>query len=424
MRARWHHLILICTAFLLIGCDAESMVNISESVAQAESSEDSSESTIYHSSLCTSGTKEDRLSCLLSQYHSESGAYGSLIYIVDAQGNSYQATNGTIQKGEEIPPTINDTFRAGEISELFTALALVRYANMQDNFTLDDYASSHLPDAFNNEENLSNIQNVLISTLLKHRSGYADYVDFQGDAYFSNPTESYSLDSLLESFYTAEENYDYISLGTTFALHESTLFYPGNAFFHSSINYYLAGEILKEVNGTDSLETIFSDTLDDLNSSMYEYTALQINNTHYPTGSTLDDMHFYGYTKHNDNTYDITGSSPSFFGAAGAIVTNAHDLMNLTRFLNSAQFQSTSFYNSNLEQFDSTNDMDIGYGYGIKEIEGRYIGQDGLVPGFRSFAYYDSQSALNIVIASNFTKGFDGGIDGIALMKKAVEIFE
>lgn len=105
-------------------------------------------------------------------------------------------------------------------------------------------------------------------------------------------------------------------------------------------------------------------------------------------------------------------------------MTNAHDLMNLTRFINSAQFQSSDFYNTGLMQFETTNDTHIGYGYGIKEIEERYIGQDGLVPGFRSFAYYDSQSALNVVIVSNYTDGFTGGIDGIALMKKAVEIFE
>jgi Tol biopolymer transport system component len=197
----------------------------------------------------------------------------SVIVFVSAGDKEYVATGGARR------PTGSQRFRVGSVTKTFTAtivLELVEEGTLRLGSTLEDHVPGVIPRG----------DEITIRQLLQHRSGLANFTDYP---------------SWLERALRSPSTRPIDTL--RFAGSKPLVFAPGTQERYSNTNYIALGLVIEKVTGHSYAKVLEQRILHPLGLS---HTAV-------PQTRRLPDL-------------DDGGYNPNLPWAAGAIVSNAHDL--------------------------------------------------------------------------------------------------
>ena len=197
----------------------------------------------------------------------------SVIVFVSAGEKEYVATGGARR------PTGDQRFRVGSVTKSFTAtivLKLVEEGALRLDSTLEDHVPGVIPRG----------DEITIRQLLQHRSGIADVTDYA---------------SWLERALRSPSTRPIDTL--RFAGSKPLVFLPGSHGRYSNTNYIALGLVIEKVTGHSYAQELEQRIL----------KPLELDHTELPETWRLPDL-------------DDDGYNPNVPWAAGAIVSNAHDL--------------------------------------------------------------------------------------------------
>ena len=197
----------------------------------------------------------------------------SVIVFVSVGGKEYAATAGTRH------PKADQRFRIGSVTKTFTATIVLQLVQ-EGTLRLDSTLEEHLPGV------VPRGGEITIRHLLGHRSGLANITDYPG---WLNQAERSPSTSPINTL--------------RFAASKPLAFRPGSQERYSNTNYIALGLVIEKVTGRSYAEELEQRVLD----------PLGLSRTELPTTRRLADL-------------DDAGYNPNLPWAAGAIVSNAHDL--------------------------------------------------------------------------------------------------
>jgi D-alanyl-D-alanine carboxypeptidase len=200
-------------------------------------------------------------------------AWPSVIVLVSDDGEEYAATAGAQRPAED------QRFRIGSVTKTFTAaivLQLVDEGKVRLAGTLDDYLPGVVPRG----------DRITIRQLLAHRSGLPNYSDFT--TWFEPARRSPTIRPI-----------DILR----FAASQRPSFAPGSQWRYSNTNYVALGLVIEKVTGHSYGQ--------ELEQRIFEPLGLE--QTELPEADVVPDL-------------EDEGENPNVSWAAGAIVSDAHDL--------------------------------------------------------------------------------------------------
>jgi TolB protein len=283
----------------------------------------------------------------VAQEIAQSGAK-SVIVFVSADGKEYVATAGARR------PTADQRFRIGSVTKTFTAtimLQLVEEGKLRLDGTLADYVPGVVPRG----------AEITIRHLLQHRSGLANYTDYP--SWLERALRSPSIQPI-----------DILR----FAGSKPLAFKPGSRPSYSNTNYIALGLVIEKVTGRSYAEELQRRVIDPLG---LEHTEL-------PATRRLSDL-------------DDGGYNPDVPWAAGAIVSNAHDLSRFYSALLSGRLLSASSLATMKKSVAG-----IGLGMFATDLPcGRSWGHDGFIPPYETHVSA-SEGGDRVAVVSD--RGFPG----------------
>jgi D-alanyl-D-alanine carboxypeptidase len=251
---------------------------------------------------------------------------GSVIVFVSEDGKEHVAAAGTPR------PSADQRFRIGSVTKTFTATIVLQLA-AEGRLRLEDTLERHVPGAVPAGDKIT------IRQLLQHRSGLAnvtDYVSWLEEA--SRSTSTRPIDTL------------------RFAASKPLVFAPGSQWRYSNTNYIALGLVIENVTGRTYAQELDQRILE----------PLGLERTELPKTRRLTDL-------------DDEGENPNVPWAAGALVSDAHDL---SRFF-SALLSGEILSEDSLAQMKQTvvaegGGLEDGLGiFSSREPCGRFWGHDG-----------------------------------------------
>ena len=213
----------------------------------------------------------------------------SVIVLVSAGNKEYVATGGARR------PTRAQRFRVGSVTKTFTAtivLELVEEGALRLDSTLEDHVPGVIPSG----------DEITIRQLLQHRSGIVNVTEYA---------------SWLERALRSRSTRPIDTL--RFAGSKALAFEPGSQGSYSNTNYIALGLVIEKVTGHSYAQELEQRIL----------KPLRLDHTELPGTRRLTDL-------------DDSGYNPRVPWAAGAIVSNAHDLSRFYSALLSGRILSTA----------------------------------------------------------------------------------
>jgi CubicO group peptidase (beta-lactamase class C family) len=305
------------------------------------------------------------------------GQPGFSVLITGPRGD-YRTTYGAGKLPGKTPLGINDRFRIGSVTKLFTATAvliqmdrgLVRLTD-----TLDEYVSG-----------VPNGNVITVADLLMHQSGVWNFTDskvllLQMYLLGGSSRSRYSRDMTLKSIRASK-----------------SLFQPGSKWGYSNSNYVLLGLILEAVTGR-TVESVITDDV---------IRPLGLWDTIFPTDSVIPAPFAHGYHRLWFLVKDVTLTDPDYSGAAGAIISTTEDLTMFLRAQRSGALLSPAahslrqgLFNTGIPYYGNVL-MTMDYGLGMMRL-GSWFGHNGAIIGYGAIALYEANSGATFVALQNST---------------------
>lgn len=302
------------------------------------------------------------------------GRGGKLLY---AQGY------GLRDRARHLPVTAQTIFPVGSITKQFTAAAVMLLVD-RGKVDLDARVSRYVPSAPHGSE-------ITVRQLLDQTSGLPDYLEDKPllRAIMAGKDGGHSTESL-------------IALVKGKPLH----FKPGTKYEYSNTNYALAGTIVSRVSGVPYAQFIRREIFTPQNLTSTQYLRTTV-----PSGS--DVARGYDYAK--GRFVPISQFSMDWANAAGAIASNAHDLVRWDRAyfsgdvipLKDVRVATTPpAHIVMLASENRVNNIGLGYAFGWVQAraEGRQmIWHNGGLPGARAMNATFPHDGLAIIVLTNVT---------------------
>ena len=277
----------------------------------------------------------------------------SVIVFVSVAGKEYVATAGSRRPGAD------QRFRIGSVTKTFTATIVFQLVQ-EGKLRLDSTLEEHLPGV------VPRGGEITIRHLLGHRSGLANITDYPE---WLNQAERSPSTSPINSL--------------RFAASKPLAFRPGSQERYSNTNYIALGLVIEKVTGRSYAEELEERVLD----------PLGLERTELPTTRRLSDL-------------DDAGYNPNLPWAAGAIVSNAHDLSRFYSALLSGRILSAA----SLRAMKDTAKTDgvFGTGLGIFSTDlacGRSWGHDGYIVDYQTLVIA-SEEGDRVAVVSLRGRGY------------------
>jgi D-alanyl-D-alanine carboxypeptidase len=262
--------------------------------------------------------------------------------------------------GLDLDPAM--TTRIGSITKTFTVTAVLQLVD-EGKLGLDDPIGDYLPGVPNGDT-------ISIRHLAGMRSGLPDYTsdpDFR-IAYGLAPDAGWQPDQLL-----------------TYVFADPVLFEPGERFHYSSTNTILLGQLIEKISGTTLSDYLDTRILD----------PVGLPDTNLPNNATLPEPHMRGYHA----SVETTAWNPTYGWAAGGMVSTVDDLGRWIEAVADGSLLSAETQQARMD-FQPTDNPTFGYGLGLIEHDG-WIHHTGSMPGYQTFAGYQPDAGVGLVIAIN-----------------------
>jgi D-alanyl-D-alanine carboxypeptidase len=268
-----------------------------------------------------------------------------------------------------------DQARIGSVTKTFTATVILQLAE-GGRLGLDDPVKRYIAP-------FPRGQRITIRMLLDHTSGIPTTPRGVAGAGLFQPHHNWRLHQI---------NYR--------CLRQKRLSPPGAQWHYSDCNYTLLGAIAEEVTGR-SLNALYRTRI---------LEPLHLTGTAFrggPAGMPDGAVHGYWLDDPAAGFIDTFGWNFSWSASAGAMVSTLRDLHRyIPALVTGRGLLSKSMQRRRLQLVD-TGTPGFGYGLGIFSIElgttseTPYLGHNGIVPGFDSYAVYSPEAKTTIVIIGN-----------------------
>lgn len=259
--------------------------------------------------------------------------------------------------------------RIGSETKTFTATALLQLVEA-GKVKLDDPISRYVPGVPNGGA-------ITVRELAEMRSGIASYSKSEAwlKEFLAAPKRVWQPRELLAA-----------------AFAQPPSFAPGARFEYSNTNYILLGLLVEKVSGEAIGPYIERHIL----------APLHMTHTLFPHGSEYPKPHANGYTIQTPTgaVADSTGWDPSWAWAAGAMISNLHDLRIWAKAVATGMLLKPAIQRQRERFVPATGLAPVRYGLGLFEDDG-WVGHDGEVPGFESLTLYLPAQRATLVILLN-----------------------
>jgi D-alanyl-D-alanine carboxypeptidase len=256
------------------------------------------------------------------------------------------------------PFAVRDRFRIASETKMFTAAVVLRLVQA-GRLGVEDAVERWLPGMVPGGDQIT------VRELLGMRSGLPDYlnVDLRGVfARLRNPRFAWTPQQLIR-----------------IGLSRPAEFPPGEGYSYSNTNYLLLELIIEKATGQSYATELRQEIL----------RPLQLRDSVYPsmTDRDMPAPSSHGYQLGDGPRRDVTATSPSIAGAAGALISTPADVARFLRALNAGRIIGPDL----LAQMRTPSDQSNGvYGLGLAHVNapgcGASWGHTGEILGFQSFA--------------------------------------
>ncbi|NDJ62001.1 MAG: beta-lactamase family protein [Chloroflexi bacterium] len=285
---------------------------------------------------------------------------GVALWLATPDG-TYAGAGGFADLDAEIAVQPDDRFRIGSLTKMFTAVVIMQLQE-EGTLTLEDRLADWLPEI---ADTIPFGDAITLRQLLSHTSGVFNYTDSEAyvDAVYANPEAAFTPEQLIEEALARGEPY----------------FAPGadGAYTYSNTNYVLLGLVIEAATGSTVAEVYRSRI----------FAPLGLENTYLADAEPASGQLISGYSNRGGgDLLDITHWNASAAWAAGALVSNAPDLITFAE----ALFGGELF--SDPATLAAMTDVSIGdnYGLGIQAYDNPdLLGHSGGTPGFSVTLVYN-----------------------------------
>lgn len=283
---------------------------------------------------------------------------------------AYGARNVNLAAGTRGKPMqTNFYMRLGSVTKTFTGTAVLQLVEA-GKVDLEAPISRYV-------KGVPNGSSITVRELGEMRSGLAGYTaePTWNAEFLAAPERTWEPRELLAASFR---------LGPTFA--------PDERWEYSNTNFVLLGLLVEKVSGERIGPYIERHIL----------RPLQMEHTLFPHGNEFPAPHPQGYTAQTPtHTVGVsTDYSPSWAWAAGAMISDLHDLHIWAKALATGTLLSPAIQHQRERFVPATGVPPVRYGFGLYEVNG-WIGHDGEVPGYESLVLYLPAQEATLVILTN-----------------------
>jgi D-alanyl-D-alanine carboxypeptidase len=301
------------------------------------------------------------------------GVPGAIVGITSGDGQRLIFSSGVEDLATGAPFDLRDRFRVGSVTKTMISTVVLQLVD-EGQLSLDDTLSKLLPVTVRNADVMT------IRQLLNHISGVPNYTDDPAfiSAILADPARVWTDAELV-------------------AVTNNRLpsFLPGanGRWEYSNTNYILLGMVIESIAGAP-IGSILQSRI---------FGPLGMSSTFFPTTTDTPAPFSRGY-------YDLPGSpnadvasllSPSTAGAAGAVVSNAEDLMVWSEALASGQLLSVKSHAQQVEVVAASGIAAYAMG---AETFGHWIGHSGDVPGYETDMFTRPGVGTIVVLVNKTTQ--------------------
>ncbi|MFI9155882.1 serine hydrolase domain-containing protein [Streptomyces sp. NPDC053367] len=316
-----------------------------------------------------------RLDRAVEDVRRQAGIPGVVVGLWMPGKGSYVRATGVADKVTRAPMTSDVFVRIGSETKTFTVTALLQLVD-EGRIGLDDPISAyvdHVPDG----------RHITLRHLAGMRSGlfpYTSDADFQHDL-LSDPSRTFTPREVL-----------------AYGFRHKNAFAPGRQFEYSNTNLVLLGLVVEKVSGQRLADFVDRQIL----------RPAHLRHTLFPADSAIPEPHPRGYTDQTLNaaTVDATDWNPSWAWAAGAMISDLHDLRRWARIVATGTLLRPQTQAQRLRMLP-TGIPGTGYGLGIFE-SGGWIGHNGSIPGYETVTVYLPSRKATLVLMLNTDITYQG----------------
>ncbi|MDX3690194.1 serine hydrolase [Streptomyces europaeiscabiei] len=285
--------------------------------------------------------------------------------------------------------TTDQFMRIGSETKTFTVTALLELVDDRL-IRLDDPISRYV-------RGVPNGARITLRHLAEMRSGLFPYSadsDF-ARALLSDPGRSFTPRELL-----------------AYGFRHPNTFAPGEEFQYSNTNLVLLGLVVEKAGGRPLADFIRERVLG----------PARLRHTLFPEGREFPEPHAHGYTNQtlSGEIEDATDWNPSWAWAAGAMISDLHDLRRWARIVATGTLLSPQTQRERLRMLP-TGFPGTSYGLGIFD-SGGWIGHNGSIPGYQSVTVYLPSRKATLVLLLNTDVTHDGQEPSSLLARAITEI--
>ncbi|MEU0114656.1 serine hydrolase domain-containing protein [Streptomyces bobili] len=290
------------------------------------------------------------------------------------KGNYVRAT-GVADTATRRPMTTDQFIRIGSETKTFTVTALLKLVDDR-RIRLDDPISDYV-------RGVPGGDRITLRHLAGMRSGLFPYSadpDFVHDL-LSDPSRTFTPQEVLAYGYK----------------HPNT-FEPGQEFQYSNSNLVLLGLVIEKVSGQRLADFIDRRVL----------RPAGLHHTLFPEGAEFPEPHPRGYTDQtlDGEVADATDWNPSWAWAAGAMISDLHDLRRWARIVATGTLLRPQTQAERLRTLP-TGYPGTSYGLGIFK-SGGWIGHNGSIPGYETVTVYLPSQKATLVLMLNTDRMYEG----------------
>ncbi|MGW6010685.1 serine hydrolase domain-containing protein [Streptomyces sp. NPDC055210] len=284
------------------------------------------------------------------------------------------------------PMAADSYVRIGSETKTFTVTALLELVD-EGRAGLDDPISAYV-------KGVPNGHRITLRHLAEMRSGLFPYTEDPGfvQDLLSDPQRTFTpRQSLAYGF-----------------KHRNTSA-PGAKFQYSNSNLVLLGMVIEKVSGRPLPDFIHHRVL----------RPAHLRHTLFPQGNEFPQPHPRGYTDQtlSGEVADATDWNPSWAWAAGAMISNLHDLRIWAKSVATGQLLSPETQKQRLNTLP-TGIPGTTYGLGILNTHG-WIGHNGSIPGYETVTVYLPSEKATLVVMMN-TDILSAGQEPSTLLARAI----
>ncbi|MCT9084668.1 serine hydrolase domain-containing protein [Streptomyces fulvoviolaceus] len=330
-----------------------------------------------------------RLDKAIEKVRQQAGIPGVVAGLWMPGKGSYVRATGVADKATSEPMNTDVFVRIGSETKTFTVTALLKLVD-DGRVGLDDPISDYI-------HGVPKGPRITLRHLAEMRSGlfpYTEDADFQHDL-LSNPKRSFTPQQAL-----------------AYGFKHKNTFAPGKQFQYSNTNLILLGLVVEKVSGHRLADFIEKRVL----------RTAHLSHTLFPKGFEFPQPHPHGYTNQtlSGEVADTTNWNPSWAWAAGAMISDLHDLRRWAKIVATGTLLRPQTQVQRLKMLP-TGYPGTKYGLGIFE-SGGWIGHNGSIPGYETVTVYLPSKKATMVLMINTDITYQGQEPSSLLARAITEI--